>query len=63
MQISHSKRILNLQNFLLRHPFSFSLDTFLKMAKETNKEDVESTCAKVTKHASKKVVKAETNLN
>ena len=33
------------------------------MAKETNKGDVESICAKVTKHASKKVAKAEVNLN
>ena len=33
------------------------------MAKETNKGNVESICAKVTKHASKKVAKAETNLN
>ena len=33
------------------------------MAKEANKGDVESMCAKVTKHASKKVVKAEVNLS
>ena len=32
------------------------------MTKETNKGDVESICAKVTKHASKKVAKAEANL-
>ena len=30
---------------------------------EENKGGVESICAKVTKHASKKVVKAEANLN
>ena len=40
-----------------------NLETVLKMAKETNKRDVESICAKVTKHASKKVAKAEANLN
>ena len=33
------------------------------MAKETNKGDVESICAKVTKDASKKVAKAKVNLN
>ena len=33
------------------------------MAKETNKGDVESMFAKVTKHASKKVAKAEVSLN
>ena len=33
------------------------------MTKETNKGDVESICAKVTKHASKKVAKAEANLS
>ena len=33
------------------------------MANERNKGDVESMCAKVTKHASKKVAKAEVNLN
>ena len=43
--------------------FFFTLETVLKMAKETNKRDVESICAKLTKHASKKVAKAEANLN
>ena len=43
--------------------FFFTLETALKMAKETNKVNVESICAKVTKHASKMVAKAETNLN
>ena len=33
------------------------------MAKETNKRDVESISARVTKHESKKVVKAQVNLN
>ena len=54
MQISHSRRILNLRNFLPKYPFSFTLETVLKMAKETNKGDVEIICAKVTKYASKK---------
>ena len=55
--------ILNFQNFLPQHPFSFTLEAVLKMAKETNKRDVESICTKVTKHASKKVAKTEVNLN
>ena len=33
------------------------------MAKKTNKRNVESICAKVTKHGSEKVAKAEANLN
>ena len=33
------------------------------MAKETNKRDVDIICARVTKHVSKKVAKAEVNLN
>ena len=52
-----------MQNLLLKHPFSFTLETVLKMVKETSKGDVESICTKVTKHASKKVVKAEANPN
>ena len=62
---SFFKRIRNvkLQNFLPKHPFSFTLETVLKMAEEINKRDVESICARVTKHASKKVAKAEVNLN
>ena len=43
--------------------FFFTLDAVLKMAKETDKIDVESTCARVTKHGSKKVAKAEVNVN
>ena len=35
----------------------FPLETILKMVKEKNKRDVESICARVNKHASKKVVK------
>ena len=53
MQISYSKRILKVQNFLPKHPFFFTLETVLKMAKETNKGDVESIRAKVTKHIKK----------
>ena len=34
-----------------------------KMTKKTNQADVESIYAKVTKHVSKKVAKAEANLN
>ena len=63
MQIPHSKKILNLQNFLLKHDFSFTLETVLKMVKETKKGEVESIFTKVTKHASKKVAKAEANLS
>ena len=33
---SNSKRILNLQNFLPKHPFSVTLGTVLKMANEIN---------------------------
>ena len=49
--------------FLPKHPFSFTLETVLKMAKDTNKGDAESICAKVTKLASKNVAKAEANPN
>ena len=55
------KSPINLQNFLPKYPFSFTLETVLKMAKETRKRDVEIICSKVTKHASKKVAKAEAN--
>ena len=48
----------DLQNFLPKHPFSFTLETVLKMVKETNKEEVDIICAKVTEYASKKVAKA-----
>ena len=53
MQISYSKRILKVQNFLSKHPFFFTLETVLKMAKEINKGDVESIGAKVAKHIKK----------
>ena len=51
-----------MQNFF-PNPFSFTLETILKMAKETNKRDVKSTWARATKYTSKKVAKAEFNLN
>ena len=57
MLIYDLRRILNLQSFLAKYPFSFTLETVLKMVKETNKEDVDIICAKVTKYASKKVAK------
>ena len=52
-----------MQNFFVKHPFFFTLETVLKTATETNKGDIESICARVTKHASKKVATAEVNLN
>ena len=39
------------------------LETVLKKANEINQGGVESKCARVTKHASNKVAKAEVNLN
>ena len=50
-----------MQNFLPKYPFSFTLETFLKWRRKQG--DVESISARVTKHASKKVAKAEFNLN
>ena len=47
---------------LTKTSFFYNLGTILKMAKEKHKGDVESICARVTKHASKKVAKAEVNL-
>ena len=38
---------------LIKHTFFFALETVLKMAKETNKGDVKSMRAKVTKHIKK----------
>ena len=58
------KRNVKEQSFIPKHPFFFTLETVLKLALETNKEeDVENTCATVTKHASKQVAEAEVNLN
>ena len=48
---------------LLNKTCFFLYFRLLKLAKEVNKGDVESICAKVTKHGSKKVAKAEANLN
>ena len=49
------------------HPFFFTLEIDLKTAKKTKKGDVESICARVTKHTSKAEVhhisKAEVNLD
>ena len=52
-----------MKNFFPKHTFSFTLEIVLKMEKETNYGEQKSICAKVTKHASKKVAKAEVNLN
>ena len=57
------KKDFKFAELLTKHSFSFTLETVLKMAKETNKGDVERMCARVTKHASKKAAKAEVNLN
>ena len=38
---------------LTKHPFFFTLEMDLKTTKKTNKGDVESICARVTKHTSK----------
>ena len=59
VNFSDSKRILKLPKF----PFFFTLETVLKMTKETNKGNVESICARVIKPASKKVANAEVDLN
>ena len=56
------KKDFKLQNFLLKHTFFFNLKTVLKMAKKTNKRDVESICTKVTRHI-KNVAKAQLDLN
>ena len=42
-----------MQNFLPKHPFFFTSKTDLKMAKETNKGNVEGIHVKVTKHIRK----------
>ena len=62
VNLSYSKRILKLQNFYQNILF-LTLETVLKMAKETNKGHVESICTRVTKPASKKVVNADVYLN
>ena len=62
VNLSYSKRILKLQNFYQKILF-FTLETVLKMAKETNKGDVECIRGRVTKFASKKVANAEVYQN
>ena len=68
MSISYSKRILkcilNLAscNFLPKHPFLFTLEFVLKIAKKTNQGDVGNICVRVTKHASIKVATVEVDL-
>ena len=52
-----------MQNFLPKHPFFFRARPEDGEGKKRNKGDFESMCAKVTTHASKKVAKAEVNLN
>ena len=62
ISLSYSKSILKLQIFLQKHPFFFNSEAILKMAKETNKGDVENICTRVTKPASRKVGNAEVDL-
>ena len=57
------KRDFKFAVLLTKTSYSFTLETVLKMGKETNQGNVESICAKVTKPASKMVAKAEVNLN
>ena len=57
------KKDFKFTELLTKTSLSFTLETVLKMAKEINWGDVESIYAKATKHASKKVAKAEINLN
>ena len=54
MEISLIQKSFKIAELLLKHPFFFTLETVLKMAKETNKGDVESICARVTKPTSKR---------
>ena len=49
-------RNVKLENFLPKH-ILFTLETVLKMKKEENNGNFESICARVTKHAFKKVAK------
>ena len=46
------RKDFKIAELLPKRPFFFTLETVLKMAKETNKGDVESICARVTKPAS-----------
>ena len=50
--LSYSKRILKLQNFLQKtYLFFFTSEGILKMVKETKKGDSERICGRVTKSA------------
>ena len=60
--LSYSKRILKFQNFYQNILF-FTVETVLKIAKETNKGDIESIWGSVTKPASKNVANPEVYLN
>ena len=57
------KKDFKFDELLTKTSFSFTLETVLKMAIETNQGNVENIYAKVTKSASKMVAKAEVNLN
>ena len=57
------KKDFKFAELLTKTSFCFTLETVLKMAKETTKETSRSVCAKVTKSASKMVAKTEVNLN
>ena len=63
VNLSYSKRNLELQNFLQKTFFFFTSEAVLKKAKETNTGDVESICARVTKPASRKLANAEVDVN
>ena len=51
-QFLQFKKDFKIAELLPEHYFFVTLETVLKMAKETNKGDVESICASVTKPAS-----------
>ena len=57
--LSYSKRILKFQNYLQKTSFFL----YFRRRPKNGKGDVETICARVTKPASKKVAKAEVDLN
>ena len=60
MEISpNQKRFWNCRTSYKKHPFFFTSEAVLKMSKEANTGDIESTCTRVTKPTSKKVANAE----
>ena len=64
MEISpNQKRFWNCRTSYKKHPFFFTSEAVLKMSKEANTGDIESTCTRVTKPTSKKVTNAEVDLN